>query len=221
MLALMVFVLLFAAAWIATEGPGSGIPASTETRKKLAETDEFQHDCIIDEKDWFRDEAKAESGLKSFYDKTGVQPKVLITSYNPDLQTDEQKEAWAKQWYQTNVGNENTFLYVYFSAADPYTAGYTCHVNGKQVEEVMDPEAVQIFRMYWDRNYNDKGLDKDDFIIATFDSTADRIMEKTMTVPVVLGFVVAAVGILGIILIFVLVANKMQEDKIKELHKRR
>ena len=195
---------------------GGSIPANTKNREKLDASIGFQNECVIDQDNWFTNIPKVEKDLKRFYDITGVQPMVLITAYNADLSSDSQKQDWAKEWYQNNIHNEETFLYVYFGESNPDAVGYMCYVNGKRASSVMDPEAVDIFWAVLDKNYYDDSLDTETFITKTFNSTADRIMKKSITKETVILIAVIAVVVLLVILIAVNASNKKRKDALKE-----
>lgn len=119
--------------------------------------------------------------LQNFYNKTGIQPYIYLKAYDASLSTDAEKEEYAKDWYDKNIDNEDTFLYVYFEDADPDEVGYMAYVNGKEVTSVMDAEAVSIFWNYIDRYWTDGSLTMVQVFTKTFDSTAKTIMTKSTT----------------------------------------
>lgn len=151
-------------------------PASTRNREKLNSGVSFDSNCIIDELDWFDSVSKAGTCLKTFYDKTGVQPYIVLLQYHPELTTDSQKEEYAQDYYENNIDNESTFLYMYFAEKDQDNdVGYMCYVSGIQVDSVMDAEAVDIFWEYLDRNwYSD--MSTDELFEIAFTKTAETIM---------------------------------------------
>ena len=173
------FIIIAAIFAFVRGGFGSG-DVSTIERTKLADPAPYVNDCIVDELGWFDNESRAESRLRDFYDETGVQPYVVLKDYDPSLTSDEQKEAWAQDYYEANIDNENTLLYVYF--AEEYTddeVGYAAYVLGRQATSVMDSEAMDVFWGQLDRYwYSD--LSTDDVFVSAFNETASIIM-KTYT----------------------------------------
>lgn len=159
----------------------SSIPASTRNREKLNSGLSFDSNCIIDELDWFDSVSGTGRQLKTFFDKTGVQPYIVLLKYHPELVTDFQKEEYAQAYYEDNIDNEATFLYMYFAEEDQDNdVGYMCYVNGKQVDSVMDTEAIEIFWGYLDRNwYSD--MSTDTLFENAFTKTAETIMTKSRT----------------------------------------
>ena len=61
------------------------------------------------------------------------------------LQVIVKKDNYAQNWYEQNIDNEDTFLFVYYEDQNPNEIGYMAYVNGKQVTSVMDSEAVNYF----------------------------------------------------------------------------
>ncbi len=177
---LVVFVILmFLVAMAATSG--SDVPASTYAREKLESGMAFDNDCIVDELGWFDNESRTERQLQDFFEKTGVQPYIVLRAYDANLTMDEEKDAFAQEWYDQNLDNECSLLFMYFAERNAdLVVGYMVLVNGKQVSSVMDSEAIEIFWAYVDTHwYSD--LSTDEMFLEIFSDTAKRIMQKTTT----------------------------------------
>lgn len=177
-----------------------GSTKSTHAREKLNTGVMYTADCIVDEIDWFDNTRETGKRLRAFYDKTGVQPFIVLKAYDPSLVTNEDKIKYAEQWYEDNIDNEGTFLYMYFAEYDQDgDVGFMSYVNGHAIEAMMDGEAVEIF---WDNidSYWYTDLSTDDVFVKAFTKTGDRITEKSKTFadilwPFVIGFVVVIVGV--------------------------
>lgn len=208
------FSLLSAFISLNSYSGSSSVPASTRNREKLDSGLAFDSNCIVDELSWFDSVSRAGTRLKSFYDKTGVQPYIVLLKYHPELTTDSQKEDYALEYYENNIDNEATFLYMYFAEEDQDNdVGYMCYVNGKQVDSVMDSEAVEIFWGYIDRSwYSDASTDT--LFADAFEKTADTIMQKSKTTTDVIFAVV--VGIVIILVITAIISAMV----IKRRHER-
>lgn len=137
------------------------IPKSTQNRERLESGVGYDNNCIVDNIGWFDNVTKTEKSIKKFYDKTGVQPYIVLNAYDSTLLTDTAKEEYAKKWYDEHLKNESTFLYMYFAEPDTDNdVGYMAYVNGKQVSSVMDSEAIEIFWAYVDKYwYSDMSTD--------------------------------------------------------------
>ena len=200
----------------------SSIPKSTQNREKVTANITFDNNCIVDNIGWFDNLPKTEKAIKYFYDKTGVQPYIVLNAYDSTLTTDAQKEQYAKDWYSEHIKNEDTFLFMYFAEKDTDNdVGYMAYVNGKQVSAIMDSEAMEIFWAYVDEYwYSD--MSTDDMFTTIFTKTADRIMTKTTTSADVGNNAVKVIGIIvvfaGIIVVMV-VKRKHDAEKTKETEK--
>lgn len=172
---LIVFLFVFVGSF------SSGKQVSTRNREKIENPVAYTNDCVKDEIGYVEDVSALSRNLQNFYNKTGIQPYIYLKAYDASLSTDAEKEDYAKDWYDKNIDNEDTFLYVYFEDADPDEVGYMAYVNGKEVTSVMDAEAVSIFWNYIDRYWTDGSLTMVQVFTKTFDSTAKTIMTKSTT----------------------------------------
>lgn len=197
-------------------GSSGSIAPSTIERQKLADVDAFDNDCIVDEVGWLDNKTKTAKELKYFYDKTGVQPYVVLHRYDITLTDDTKKELWARNYYDENIGVENGFLYAYFEEASSNEVGYMVYVNGKQTSSVMDSEAVEIFWNYIDKNWYDSSLSMDQVLINSFNDTADTIMTVSTTRnDIVKYLIIGLVGIILFIIIYKMIAAKYKREREK------
>ena len=161
--------------------------------------------------------SRTESRLKDFYEETGVQPYIMLLDYIPGVDSDSQKEEYARQLYEENIDNESTFLYVYFAKENESESddpGYMCYVNGIQVSSVMDAEALDIFWAYLDKYwYTD--MSTDDMFVKIFNSTADTIMTKSTTSKDVAKYVLIVVAA-GVVVFGVVKVVKLKHKRAKE-----
>ena len=198
------------------------IPNSTQHRERLESGVGYDNNCIVDNIGWFDNVTKTEKSIKKFYDKTGVQPYIVLNAYDSTLLTDTAKEEYAKKWYDEHLKNESTFLYMYFAEPDTDNdVGYMAYVNGKQVSSVMDSEAIEIFWAYVDKYwYSD--MSTDDMFTTIFTKTADRIMTKSTTVADIGNNAVKVIGVIvvfaGIIVVMV-IRRKHKAEEAKETEK--
>lgn len=208
----LALIIIFSAVNMSSSKPD--IPKSTANREKAETGIAFQNNCVIDELGWVDNVSKTERRLKNFYDKTGVQPFIYLKAYDPRLSTDSKKQEFALQWYEDNIDNEGTFLYVYFAERNTDSdVGYMYQVNGKQISSVMDAEAVDIFWAYLDSVwYGD--MSTDDVFVSAFDNTAQRIMTKTTTdADIMLWVVIFAGAALTLALVIKAMKLKRRHDK--------
>lgn len=210
---LFVFIFVFVSSF------SNDKQVSTRNREKIENPVAYTNDCVKDEIGYVEDVSALSRNLQNFYNKTGIQPYIYLKAYDASLSTDAEKEEYAKDWYDKNIDNEDTFLYVYFEDADPDEVGYMAYVNGKEVTSVMDAEAVSIFWNYIDRYWTDGSLTMVQVFTKTFDSTAKTIMTKSTT-----GKDLAKKGILfgtvlvGVVAVIVILRMhyKRQKEKAQE-----
>ena len=223
---LIIFIVIFYSVFGGFLSPDSSstksVPKSTQNRERLESGVGYDNNCIIDNIGWFDNVTKTEKSIKKFYDKTGVQPYIVLNAYDSTLLTDTAKEEYAKKWYDEHIKNESTFLYMYFAEPDTDNdVGYMAYVNGKQVSSVMDSEAIEIFWAYVDKYwYSD--MSTDDMFTTIFTKTADRIMTKSTTAADVGNNAVKVIGVIvvfaGIIIVMV-VRRKHKAEEAKETEK--
>ena len=189
---------------------------STINREKIENPIPYDNNCIKDELGYVENTSKLSKNLKNFYNKTGIQPYIYLKSYDETLTSDSQKDNYAQNWYEQNIDNEDTFLFVYYEDQDPNEIGYMAYVNGKQVTSVMDSEAVNIFWNYIDRYWTDDSLSTVEVFTKTFNSTANTIMEKSTTSNDIIKIICIIVGIVIVIggIIYIL-RMKFKRDKEK------
>lgn len=193
-----------------------GLPKSTINREKLTDIPAYNNNCVIDEIGWINNKDKLSKDLKYFYNKTGIQPYVIMKGYDSSLTSDKSKEEWAIKYYDENIKSENGFLYVYFAEKDvDNDVGYMAYVNGYRTTSIMDSEAVGIFWKYIDKNwYTD--MSTDDVFYKSFKSTADTIMVKSTTINDVLKYIIIGAILIGVLVaLVVLIINKNKRDKEK------
>lgn len=192
---------------------------STINREKIENPIPYDNNCIKDELGYVENTSKLSKNIKNFYNKTGIQPYIYLKSYDETLTSDSQKDNYAQNWYEQNIDNEDTFLFVYYEDQNPNEIGYMAYVNGKQVTSVMDSEAVNIFWNYIDRYWTDNSLSTVEVFTKTFNSTANTIMEKSTTSNDIIKIICIIVGIVIVIggIIYILrMKFKRDKEKAKE-----
>lgn len=190
----LALVMVLSIALPAAQGP---VPASNVQREPLPKgsvtTDAGYY---TDELGWITDRSLLTSGMRTFYDKTGVQPYLYLNdtidgSHSP---TDEQVEAFARETYAQLFGNDGAHILVIFFEyyESEYYRWYFC---GPQATAVLDENAVDILLAYIDRYYY-SSMSESEYFSTAFDKAAGRIMSVTVSPWVYVGGVAAALAIL-------------------------
>lgn len=180
MILLIVLILvLIIGAYIASTIVGyTEVTKSTVARQPLPAGSVNETEYYTDELGWINNRTKMEEGLKYFYQKTGVQPHVVIIDnvngdYNP---TESELDSYANALYDELFTDEAHLLFVFYEYNDFYMDRY---VAGTQAKTVVDREAADILLDYIDRNYYDSSLTDEEFFSNSFRDAADRIMTVT------------------------------------------
>lgn len=202
---------------ITTLGGGAGITKSTIEREPLDK--QYTNMCstwFVDDIGWVRSPAAVEKGLRYFYDKTGVQPLFYLTetvngSYTP---AGPEVQAFAESLYNQYFTDEAHMVFV-FQCKDEDTRYNMAACTGAQAKTVVDDEALEILYDYFDSNfYSD--MSEDEFIAASFQRAADRMMKTTPNYTFV-GFVIAC-ALVGffLLIVFIRMLFKRAHEKAEE-----
>lgn len=178
-LVIVLIVLLIIGVFVVSVFTSSSeITKSSVARQPLPTGSVNETEYYTDELGWINNQTKMEEGLKYFYEKTGVQPYVVIVdnvngSYNP---TESELDSYANALYDQLFADEAHLLFVFYEYNDFYMDRY---VVGTQAKTVIDTEAADILLDYIDRNYYDSSLTDEEFFSNSFRDAADRIMTVT------------------------------------------
>ncbi len=193
---------------------------STVVREKLSGVPAYEKECVADQIGVFSDAGAVESGLKDFYDQTGIQPYVIFKSYDASLTSDAAKEKWANDFYDAKIEQENGFLFVYFGENPEDGSGYISYVSGTKTNAIMDDEAIDLFWGRIDKAWNDFGSSNfDSSFVKAYSDTATTIMRVSTTGNDILKWiliVLLAAVILGWILRMRKEKNRREKERAEE-----
>ncbi len=211
-IAVMVLIIVFVAAWNSVGLGGGQITASTVNREPLPAGSVQETAYYTDNLFWFGNDTALLNGMKDYYKQTGVQPYLYITdqvdgSRDPSAA---QMEQFANELYDELFTDEAHLLLVFQDADGHYTDWV---ITGSQAKQVIDTEAVNILLDYVDRYYYDSSLSESQLFGKAFSKAADRTMSKT-TSPLV--YVAGAGVIIVVVVAGVYVFRKKQEQKKRE-----
>lgn len=168
------------------------ILASTVEREALEKGAVNETGYYEDNVGYLSNKTLLESGLKYFYQKTGVQPYIYLTGEingSTEYPSESDLKTFAESMYDRKFTDNAHLLLVFFdNLSGEYTFWYCI---GSQATSVIDAEAGDILAQYLDRYFNDSSLSDEEFFSKAFRDTADRIMAVTtspwITVLIVLG----------------------------------
>lgn len=178
----IVFGLIFSfntGSSLSGSGGNNEITLSTVEREPLPDGSVTETDYYTDTIGWIGNRSELTSGLKHFYEKTGVQPYLYLTddingSTNPSM---EDLENFANEKYNELFADEAHLLLVFFEYQPSMYMDY--YVVGTQAATVIDTEAGDVLLDYIDSYYYDDSLSDEEFFSDAFRDSADRIMKVT------------------------------------------
>ncbi len=225
-IALMMPVALFAVFFIffavKTGNAGDlGIERSTIQREPLPSSkcdyvDEWYRDDWGDWIDESGEKASLISGMREFYDATGVQPYLYIMGEEgKDYKSEGSLEEYAENKYKELFGDDEGHLLVVFREYPNASSNYIVTVTpGHDAEAaVMDEQAREILLDYIDYYYSNQSLNEGQFFSRSFEKAASRIMTKQMSLRAIVTIIVIAV-IVGIALIIVISVVRKSKEKV-------
>lgn len=193
-------------------GTGQGIiQENTIAREKLDTSDVIETGYIEDQANWITSTYDATKGMKKFYERTGVQPFLIISesiegNENPSI---DKLDQYLEKRYEELFSDEQHILLIFFDNGKNWYTRYNC---GSKASVLMDDEACEILLDYFDY-YAESDLNDDDYFSTVFDKASERIMSKPhyVTDPKVaalIAFIVIDCVIFAVIIIIAVVRRK-------------
>lgn len=195
----LTIMLMVVCMFIGTLGSSISHSASSTVREKLP-ADAVQVTDYYDDIDgtWIFNSNEMEKGLKDFFNRTGVQPYVII---EPNGMTTSQDSltSIAEESYDKLFSDEGHFLLVF---CDDGQGSFNCgYAVGTDAGRVMDSEAIDILADELRYSYRDASSDEGVFSMA-FEETGKRIMaaaegkqQSTAVFEVVTAVIVIGIGV--------------------------
>ncbi len=174
----------------------SSITKSTVERTPLDSSYVVETGYCTDELGWIENASTLMTGMKHFYEETGVQPYLYITDTvnGTNSPTEDDFETYGDELYSRLFEDEAHLLLIFYEYDSAYSTWYVC---GAQAKTVIDSEAADILLDYIDSYYYSDMTDEEMFGQAFYDA-ADRIMTVTrpqwpIVIAVLLVLVIIAV----------------------------
>ncbi len=192
--------------------------ANENVRTKLPESAcTLSSEWIDDRLGWISNESYVISSMEYFYDKTGVQPYLVITDNINGVGeniTDSEAESYLLELYDSLYEDEGHMIFTFmeYDRSEYITFIYT----GISADSVMDSEARGIFLDNADYYYADSSLSDDEYFAKIFEKSADEIMKAQSTFSSILGFLTAGCIIIVLVLGGGFIVFKIQEKKAEE-----
>lgn len=146
-----------------------GVRKSTVDRTAIRPYGEFDRDCVDDRAGWIGDMSTLLFGMEEFYNRTGVQPALCVTSGLDGKDPEE----FASDEYDALVGHERGVLLLFYEPSPADWDAY--YMAGRSAQSVMDQEACGILTDLAGYYY-DNDMPEDEYFATVFRETAGRIM---------------------------------------------
>lgn len=210
---LIIFAIIFIAGIIGSNNSnsykngGTTITSNSVKREPLEKGAVKETAYYEDNLNWINNKTKLQTGLKNFYNLTGIQPFILLVDTIGNDPTDEEIDAYANKYYDEHFEDEAHLLFIYIEDID-----YSYGIVGSRGKTIMDQEAWDILYDYA-QNYWHSDLEDEDMFAKVFTDAGERIMSdpnagtkmKTNVVKVLI-IAVAAIIIISIL-------RKWQKDR--------
>lgn len=151
------------------------------TREKLGGEACISTEKVLDDRlGWLTDVGTVKSGIQYFYDKTGVQPYLLLCDSLDGIGgeiTDEEAENYLQTLYNKLYKDEGHMIFVFMEYDD--SEYITFVYTGRSADSVIDASARGILLDNADRYYTDSSLSDEEYFEKIFRASADTIMADT------------------------------------------
>lgn len=220
----MLILFLLLAFIIPKTGNTNSGSVNTKQREALSgqvrKTDWYEDDI-----GWISNRQVLIEGLEYFYNKTGVQPYVMMIPYDPSYWNSDgsinptTSDSYLNQVYSEIFTDEAHFIFAYFQSENDMKSeleGEFRFTLGYSTDTIMDSEAIKIFWGYFENNYYDTSLSIEEMISDAFASTANLIMSKPTNsndVMIVILVIIFGLILLGVFLFIVISIIKHQKAK--------
>ena len=202
-------------------GSRSDVKNSTEKRDKLESGYvEEVYPCYDDEIGWIgSNSSRLTNAMDSFYDKTGVQPYLVLVPYGTVELDADAEDTYLNQLYETLFTDEGHFLVAYFACEDD--AAYLMdgdfrYITGNSTRTVMDDEALEIFKSHLMKNYNNTDLSVEQLFANSFKDSGKAIMKGPMHVRYVVLIICGMIAAIVIVALLISWWKKRKAQKNKE-----
>ena len=195
------------------------IQQSTIERSKLDSSLCTRVDTYQDDINWIHDEKTLLKGLKTFYDKTGVQPYLWITdNINGKAKPNTSDfETALKSKYSELFKDEGHVIVCFMESSPSVYATY--YWAGSAAKRVIDDEAGEILLDVIDSKYT-SDLSDEEMFSKSFSDAATRMMKVGRTTKQYIILAVAVVAGLGIIVGFIFLLKAKRKSDAEEAEER-
>lgn len=211
-LSVLVLLMVFMEA-LPTTGGGQVTP-STVRRTALSAGSVVETEFFTDELGWIGNRTALITGMRNFYQRTGVQPHLFITGsiFGSTDPSGADAERFAQQKYDELFEDEAHLLVIFL---EPEPSRYQVfYLAGRQAQTALDNEAMDILLDYIDLYYF-QAMTDEQFFSRAFDDASKRIMEVTTPPWISAAIAIGVLGVVGILFAWWL-KSKAQKNREAE-----
>ena len=151
-----------------------------QPQKEKLETEvcTYVEEMLDDRLGWLSDRETVEQAMEYFYEKTGVQPYLLICDSmegkGGDI-ADSEGEQYLQQLYDSLYTDEGHMIFVFMEYEESRYITYL--YTGQEADYVIDERARNLFLNNADAYYTDLSLSDEEYFAKVFRVSADSIMD--------------------------------------------
>ena len=176
---LSVILIILAVILAFTTIAGFNSAKNAKNRVKLDKKVSVNIGYLDDQLGWITKKSTVESGMKKFYDQTGVMPYLIITNNigGTDPESSSATSAYTEAVYKQLFGSDDThFLVLWYqkNGSDDYAFMYA----GSAANGVVDADARDVVMNYFNRYYT-SDYDDNQYFAKVFEDSAEEIMKQS------------------------------------------
>jgi uncharacterized membrane protein len=216
---LIIFAIIFVAALFGSNNSNSYQNSNTTITSNSVKREPLEKGAVKetayyeDNLNWINNTTKLQTGLKNFYNLTGIQPFILLVDSIGNDPTDEEIDAYANKYYDEHFEDEAHLLFIYIEDID-----YSYGIVGSRGKTIMDQEAWDILYDY-SQNYWHSDLEDEDMFAKVFTDAGERIMSDPNAGTKMKTSVIKVLVIAIAVIIIISILRKWQKDRALQKQK--
>lgn len=206
-LVLIVFFFIMGLATSFNREEAYDVTSSTVKRVALEKGAVIETEYFEDNLDWIHNKTKLETGLKNFYNLTGLQPFILLVETVGNDPSDDEIDAYANTYYDEHFKDEAHLLFIYIQDID-----YMWAITGSRGNAIMDSEAWDILFDYVEKYWH-SDLEDEEMFSKAFTEAGERIMADPNEAAKSRNNVIIVIVVVLAVIIIVSILRKWWKDK--------
>lgn len=135
----------------------------------------YSDNCIFDNANTVSDKKELEDSLKKFYDKTGIQPYILLPGYMRSIDSQARADEYAEEFFNDSLSESRSILFVYYQNYDESEVGYYSLIMGNALEQEFKSEFEKVFAEEAEKYILNSSFSMGEAIDEIFSNTAEEL----------------------------------------------